>query len=375
MNHAPYELSLRSRVSGARPTYRFRTADGVVSKQSFRDAELLAIDALWERDLGQLLCVQSNYGVVGTVLSATAESVCMTESSARAAQLCEQNATANDAAASVSVRSGLTPLSDEYDTVVYAPKRYTPLSVGKQRIVNALLALGSGGRLYLTASKQSGLTRYEACLRDIAADVRRVSTRNDHHLLEAIRHRTASSLTYVTPRQLQPTVNGVELSLRSLPGLFAANALDDGTRLLLENTSIADGECVVDLCCGYGAFGTYAAKTADCTVWLSDDDRLATECANRSLHASNAEGTVITANCIGDSLPRDVDRILCNPPTHAGSGVLSELFAGIRSILASGGQLTLVYHRDLDLRQYLTKFDTIETPITGENHVVRSATT
>jgi hypothetical protein len=41
MNRTPYELALESRVEGGPSEYRFHTADGVASKQSFRTAELL----------------------------------------------------------------------------------------------------------------------------------------------------------------------------------------------------------------------------------------------------------------------------------------------------------------------------------------------
>lgn len=369
MKRAPYELPLASRVSN-RSVYRFRTADGVVSKQSFREPELLLLEELWGADLGRLLCVQANYGVVGTVLSAVADSVEMAESSARAAQLCERNIRENDADASVSVIADCTTYEREFDSVVYAPKQYTPLAIGKQRIADALSVLREDGGLYLAASKRTGLTRYEECLRNIATDVTRISERGDYRLLEA--RRAIERPTYVTPQRIQTTVNGVDLTFVSVPGLFAANALDDGTRLLLETVPIEEGERVLDLCCGYGAIGAYAARTG-CDVWLSDDDRVATLCAKRSLRASEAEGTVVTADCT-EGMRSQVDSVLCNPPTHAGSGVLSELFAGVCDLLAPDGQLTVVHHCTLDLQKHLTTVGTVETHRTGAEHVVMTVT-
>lgn len=370
MKRTPYELSLASHVSGTRPTYRFRTADGVVSKQSFRTAELLLLEGLWDASLGRLLDPEANYGVVGTVLADAADSVAMTESSTRAAQLCERNVRENDADASVSVVSDLTTLDSEFDTVAYAPKRYTPLSLGKQRIADALSVLRPEGRLYLAASKQTGLTRYDACLNEIATDISYLSERNGYHLLEATRPESVTPPAYVSPRFLQPTVNGIDLELITVPGVFSASGLDDGTRLLMETVDIDDGERVLDLCCGYGAIGVYAARIADCDVWLSDDNKLATHCAKNSLCASRVEGTVVTADCV-EGVSRTFDSVLCNPPTHAGSGVLSELFAGIDDVLAPDGQLTIVHHRELDLRNYLS-FSANGVRRTGTNHIVQS---
>jgi 16S rRNA (guanine1207-N2)-methyltransferase len=165
-------------------------------------------------------------------------------------------------------------------------------------------------------------------------------------------------------------VDGVDLSLRTVPGVFSASSLDDGTRLLMETARIEDGERVLDLCCGYGAVGTYAGQVADCEVWLSDDDRVATRCAECSLQASDVEASVVTADCLDGVATQTFDSVLCNPPTHAGGGVLSELFASVTDVLASDGRLILVHHRELDLHDYFAQFSTVETLRTGPEHVV-----
>lgn len=374
MNRAPYELVLQSRVSDARPTYRFHTADGVCSKRSFRTAELLLVDSLWDANLGHLLALEANYGVVGTVLASRAHAVVLVESSARATQLCERNAAENDRDVSVTLAAEVTTFDDAFDAVAYAPKPYTPLSVGTQRIADALSVLRPGGNLYLAASKQTGLARYEACLRETAATVEQVAERDECSLLEATRPRSFEPPTYVSPRAIRPEVDGATLSLVTVPGLFSASQLDDGTRLLLKSTTVEDGERVLDVCCGYGAAGVYAARVADCEVWLSDDDRVATSCAECSLSASGVDGTVVTADGAEGVTDRTFDSVLCNPPTHAGSGVLSELFAGVRRVLAPDGELAVVHHRELDLRDCLSRFGTIERVRTGDEHVVLRAT-
>lgn len=374
MNRAPYELVLQSRVPDARPTYRFHTADGICSKRSFRTAELLLVDSLWDADPGRLLALEANYGVVGIVLASRAPAVDLVESSARATHLCERNAAENDRDVSVTLAADVTTFDDAFDSVAYAPKPYTPLSVGTQRIADALSVLRPGGSLYLAASKRTGLARYEACLRETAATVEGVAERDGCSLLEATRPRSFEPPTYVSLRTIRPDVDGTTLSLVTVPGLFSASRLDDGTRLLLESTTVEDGERVLDVCCGYGAVGAYAARVADCEVWLSDDDRVATSCAESSLSASGVDGTIVTADCAEGVADRTFDTVLCNPPTHAGSGVLSELFAGVRGVLAPDGELAVVHHRELDLRDRLSLFGTIERVRTGDEHVVLRAT-
>lgn len=370
----PGELALDSRVSTGPDRYRFETADGVRSKESFRDAELGLLESLWEADLGQLLVPEANYGVVGTVLAERARAVHMTESSARAAGLCERNAERNRVDAAVSVVQWCTALDESFDAVAYAPKPYDPIVVGEQRIANALSALQPGGKLYLAASKRTGLARYEDCLRSLADDVTRRGTHGDQRILEATRPPTVDSPSYVSPRTIRATVDGIALSLVTVPGLFSHAELDAGTRLLLEAASVDDGERVLDLCCGYGPVGTYADLTADCEVVCSDDDAVATACAERSLRVSGADGRVVTGDCVEAVADRRFDRVLCNPPTHAGDGVLSALFDGVHDVLAPGGRLTLVHHRHLDLRRHLSAFDAVERRETGSEHVVLAVT-
>lgn len=369
MTRAPYELVLESQVSSARPTYRFHTVDGVHSKHSFRRSELLLVDSLWGTGLGRLLCPAANYGVVGTVLSECATAIRMVESSARTARLCERNAAENGVTASTTLAADLTTLDGQFDTAAYAPKPYTPLSVGKQYIADGLSVLEPGGALYLAASKHAGLARYEECLRGLATTVEAVAERDGCSLLEATRPPFFDPPTYVSPRELTPTIDGETLSLVTVSGLFSATGLDSGTRLLLESITVEDGDRVLDVCCGYGAIGVYAGRVADCEVWLSDDDRVATRCAECSLGASQVEGTVVTADCTG-GVAGTFDRVFCNPPTHAGRDVLDELFAGIHAVLSPDGELTIVQHRSLDLQKHFTRFGTIERVQTGEAHVV-----
>lgn len=138
----------------------------------------------------------------------------------------------------------------------------------------------------------------------------------------------------------------------------------------MTSTTVEDNERVLDLCCGYGAIGVYTAHAADCEVWLSDDNKIATKCAEVNLQASDIDGTVVTANC-GDGVAGETfNRILCNPPIHVGDDVLNELFMDEYNVLASDGKLSIVYHRSLDLHTHLTRYHSVEKRSIGEKHVV-----
>lgn len=367
-------LALDARVDGGADTYRFHTVDGVCSADSFRSAELHLLESCWDESLGRLLCPQANYGVLGTILGdGPADATHLTESSARAVAVCERNLGANGVEATVSLQSSPLALDGHFDSVVYAPKPYTPLSVANQRIGDALAKLHPGGRLFLAAPQSGGAARFQDFLSGVASDVEHRDRTGDRLVVEATRPDSLCSPDLVSRKRLRPTVDGVDLPLVSVPGLFSASKLDDGTRLLLETATVGDGDRVLDLCCGYGPVGVYAATVADCDVVLTDDDCTATACAERSLQASGVTGEVVTADCLDGVTGRSFDRVLTNPPTHAGDAVLSRLLDGARDVLADDGSLTLVHHRSLDLRSHLRGYETVTHRVTSGEHTVLTA--
>ncbi|MFC7072243.1 methyltransferase [Halovenus rubra] len=371
MTHVPRSLSLESKVPEGPDRYQFSTVDGLHSSDSFREPELLLLETLWERSLGDMLVVQGNYGVIPSVLGATATTITMTETSARAARLAEKNIDRNGASADVSLVVSPADIDATFDTVCYAPKPYTPLEVGKQNIIDALSCLRDGGRIYVAGDRSAGIERYETCLNEHAPRVRTVRQEGGCRVVEATRPGEVDAPEFVTSRTITSRVDGVDLTMVTEAGLFSTGKLDDGTRLLLETATVEDGETVLDLACGYGPVGTYAAVTADADVILTDENLRATNCAEATLDSVGVDGRVVTADCLR-GVEDTVDRILCNPPTHAGSGVLSDLFAGAQRVLAAGGTLWAVHHRSLDLDEYLEQAGRIVGRETGPEHTVVS---
>lgn len=376
MTAATRTLHLESNAADDRDVYRFETADGVVSPNAFRTPELLLAEHLREVPPGRVLCPEGNYGVVGTLLAGHADGVRTTESSARAARLCRHNARRNGAEVDVSVTADLSTLPGRFDVVAYAPKPYTPLAIGSQHVANALARLRPDGNVFLAVSKRTGLTRYEQVLAECCGNVERIAAEGGWHLLRAERLDHVDLPLYVTPRTLQPTVAGMDLELITVPGVFAASKLDDGTRLLIETVgrSLPEEGRILDLCCGYGSIGVYAASVTDAVVWLSDDCRFATRCAEGSLDRTDVEGTVVTADGLRGVSELTFDAVVCNPPTHTSDAILSTLLSGVADVLAQDGQFWFVHHRALDFREHVEPFGHVERLRTGREHVVFEAT-
>jgi 16S rRNA (guanine1207-N2)-methyltransferase len=176
----------------------------------------------------------------------------------------------------------------------------------------------------------------------------------------------------LSPTAPQPTVFALgrqDAQLVNYPGVFSAQRLDSGTRLLLDNLpATVDGPDVIDLGCGNGALGL-AVALADPTahVTLVDESRLAVRSAEATFRRALDERAEV-AFCqptfrIGDCLDGhpggSADLILCNPPFHRGrvrgDDVAWKMFTGAKRVLRRGGELWVVGNRHLDYYEKLKR--------------------
>lgn len=145
----------------------------------------------------------------------------------------------------------------------------------------------------------------------------------------------------------------------SWPGVFAAGRLDRGTALLLEHLPETEGdETVVDLGCGNGALGTFAAlDNDDAELVFVDDSALALASARATFAAAVGDGRpaeFVHGNGLFDPPALQegtAGLVLCNPPFHEhramGDAVAWEMFADAHRALRPGGELWVVGNRHL----------------------------
>jgi 16S rRNA (guanine1207-N2)-methyltransferase len=142
---------------------------------------------------------------------------------------------------------------------------------------------------------------------------------------------------------------GLELSFETSTRLFSPTAIDEGTAAMLRHASITLEDKVLDLGCGYGVVGVYAAHlTAPSRVWLVDIDPLAVEFAKRNLRLNRVEGATVVRSDGFDALTETgFTKILCNPPYHVDFSVPKRFIEKGFNRLAIGGTMLLVTKRDL----------------------------
>ncbi len=131
-------------------------------------------------------------------------------------------------------------------------------------------------------------------------------------------------------------------------GVFSADRIDPGTRLLLlEAPPPSPAGALVDLGCGYGPIAvTLARRCPEATVWAVDVNERARDLTRRNADALGLANVAVAAP---DEVPSDVcfATIWSNPPVRVGKQALHALLRTWLGRLAPEGLAVLVVHKHL----------------------------
>ena len=150
------------------------------------------------------------------------------------------------------------------------------------------------------------------------------------------------------PRTVAVNLRDRQFELTSDAGVFSAEHLDSGTKVLLDEAPPPPASgTVLDIGCGYGPIAiTCALRSPAAQVFAVDVNERA-----RELTRANA-ATLALANVdvrAPDDVPFDVrfDAIYSNPPIRIGKAALHDLLTRWLSLLADEGRAFLVVQRHL----------------------------
>ncbi len=150
----------------------------------------------------------------------------------------------------------------------------------------------------------------------------------------------------------------LDANLVTLPNVFSPDALDNGSRLLIDNLPrLEPASRTIDLACGSGVIGLSAYRAGVTGNLLFCDEsamavRSARENAARLFPQSVSDFSFFQGDGLAGYQGPAADLILCNPPFHLENAV--DAFAGRRLLhqagrhLGRGGRLCLVANRHLD---------------------------
>jgi 16S rRNA (guanine1207-N2)-methyltransferase len=149
------------------------------------------------------------------------------------------------------------------------------------------------------------------------------------------------------PQTVPLVLPDLSVTLTTDRGVFARDAVDPGTKLLLlDGPPPPAGGDLLDLGCGYGPIAVALARRAPAArVWAVDVNRRALDLCAANAAAAGVE--VLTA--LPDEVPADVRfaGVWSNPPVRIGKAALHELLRTWLDRLAPEGLAALVVHRHL----------------------------
>ena len=171
---------------------------------------------------------------------------------------------------------------------------------------------------------------------------------------------------------IQATIGAVDPAFQTHPSLFSPQKLDAGTLAMLSCVRFAADDKVLDLGCGYGVVGVFAAKLIPPErVYLLDSDPIAVEYASSNARLNSvASATVVRSDGFRDFGEAGLTKILCNPPYHVDFSVPKHFIHKGFNRLELGGTMWMVTQREVWYRNKLRAiFGSVESHIMGSYFV------
>jgi len=204
-------------------------------------------------------------------------------------------------------------------------------------------------KIVLVGEKKGGIQSAEKLTKDILAYCQKVDAAR-HCLLFVGTFQTGKlSNTFNLHdwfKQYKITVEGIELTIASLPGVFSQQKLDTGTELLLSNLPSNMSGKTLDFGCGAGVISCFIGKKfSDTHLSLLDVSALALTSAQESLALNGLSGQVFASNSLSD-VKEHYQHVVSNPPFHQGIKThyqaSEDFLMGINKKLNKRGNITIV---------------------------------
>lgn len=161
-----------------------------------------------------------------------------------------------------------------------------------------------------------------------------------------------TNMYYEDNRDLAHDVQELSVELLGLPlhfltdaGVFSKNAIDYGSRVLLDNFQPERAKTLLDVGCGYGTLALTLAKKYGLKVTLVDVNSRALDLAKKNADKNNIEVNDIFLSNIYDQVEGKFDAIISNPPIRAGKEVVHTILSDAYEHLIDGGHLTIVIQK------------------------------
>lgn len=175
------------------------------------------------------------------------------------------------------------------------------------------------GRVFLVGEKKAGIASGAKRLAERAKKSEKLDSAKHCQLWEATGFEARDTFdvnSYV--EELSVDINGTDLKLAAIPGVFASGKLDEGTQLLLEQKVRRLKGRTLDFGCGAGVIGAYLKKVnPEIKLESIDINWFALLATKTTLKLNGLEGAVYPSDGWSEVKGR-VNGVVTNPPFHQG---------------------------------------------------------
>jgi 16S rRNA (guanine1207-N2)-methyltransferase len=142
-------------------------------------------------------------------------------------------------------------------------------------------------------------------------------------------------------------LNGIELTLETAGASFSPMNIDKGTLAMLSCAEFTPNDKLLDLGCGYGVVGIYAAKLiGESNVVMSDIDITYVELSITNARKNGVGGIkIIQSDGFKGLDDTDFSMILSNPPYHSDFALPKHFIEKGFNRLRIGGKMIMVTKR------------------------------
>lgn len=150
-------------------------------------------------------------------------------------------------------------------------------------------------------------------------------------------------------RLIHTTITGIDLTFKTSSQLFSPRYIDKSTLAMLSLVEFTSNEKVLDLGCGYGVVGIWAAKLIGPeNVVMLDIDPEAVEISRENAKLNRVEGVrIYHSDGFRNMEETDFSTIICNPPYHTDFAVAKHFVHKGFNRLRIGGRMYMAAKREL----------------------------